>query len=375
MTANYEITYANGTLTVSKRAVTVKADDKEKIIGTGDPELTATVTGFIGADTVAYTLSREAGEDEGIYTITPSGDGELENYTVTYLPGRLTISEIPTYDVTVIGGEGDGSFTQGESVTVIADSPAPGFVFERWTGDVDFDDETSPAATFEMPALDVTVTAVFRDAASLDERFDGVDVSRGGSLDKFKVTAAFVKGAYSDVSANAWYSEVLKTAVEYGIFKGKGDGTFGVGQPMKLSEALAIVDRLHNVYYGGSGRFDQTKDEHWYTVYEDYAVKYGIIKKGEYDLNAPATRAQFALLLSAALPDGAFEPVNKVTALPDVAADDPRLPAILRLYNAGILTGMDGNGSFAPNAPILREQSAAIVARVIVPALRVTLAK
>ncbi len=44
-------------------------------------------------------------------------------------------------------------------------------------------------------------------------------------------------------------------------------------------------------------------------------------------------------------------------------ADGPRLPAILRLYNAGILTGVDDEGTFVPDALISREQIAAVVTR------------
>jgi hypothetical protein len=127
---------------------------------------------------------------------------------------------------------------------------------------------------------------------------------------------------------------------------------------------------MHNIYYGGSGRFDQTKDKVWYTVYEDYAVRYGIIDRGQYDLTENATRAQFAAIISAALPDEALKTINDVKTLPDMDAGDSRLPAVLRLYNAGILTGTDDLGTFRPDARILREQAAAIVTRVADPELR-----
>ena len=74
--------------------------------------------------------------------------------------------------------------------------------------------------------------------------------------------------------------------------------------------------------------------------------------------------------MKATLPDAALKPINDVKEVPDMKADDPRLPAILRLYNAGILTGMDGQGSFRPDASIPREQIAAMATRVADPALR-----
>ena len=89
---NYKDVTVDYTLKVTRKAVTVTADNKSKVFGEKDPELTATVTGTIGKDTVEYTLSRKAGEDVGTYTITPSGKAEQTNYKVTYATGTLTIT-------------------------------------------------------------------------------------------------------------------------------------------------------------------------------------------------------------------------------------------------------------------------------------------
>ena len=142
-----------------------------------------------------------------------------------------------------------------------------------------------------------------------------------------------------------------------------------MGEKLKVSEAMAIACRLHNVYYGGSGVFDQTKDSVWCQVYADYAACCGFAPKG-LDPEQPITRGQFAVIVSAALSDEALAPINDVTALPDVTSDDPDDTAILRLYNAGILTGVDDKGTFLPDAPITREQIAAVVTRAADPILR-----
>ena len=91
VTSRYEIT-CTGTMTITAAPVTVTADDKVKTAGEADPDLTATVVGLVGDDTVDYTLSREEGSEGGKeYTITPSGDVTQGNYTVEYVPGKLTI--------------------------------------------------------------------------------------------------------------------------------------------------------------------------------------------------------------------------------------------------------------------------------------------
>ena len=80
------------TYKITPKSVTVTAEDKTKVFGETDPELTATVAGTLGNDTVDYKLSREAGEAAGKYTITASGNAEQGNYTVTYVAGTLTIT-------------------------------------------------------------------------------------------------------------------------------------------------------------------------------------------------------------------------------------------------------------------------------------------
>jgi hypothetical protein len=82
------------TLTINRRGVTVKADDKAKLQGWPDPELTATVTGLVGADTVEYTLSRGEGENLGRYAIEAFGREEQGNYAVTFKWGGLWIKQL-----------------------------------------------------------------------------------------------------------------------------------------------------------------------------------------------------------------------------------------------------------------------------------------
>ena len=80
------------TYKITPKSVTVTAEDKTKVFGETDPELTAKVAGTFGNDTVEYTLSRETGEAAGKYEITVKGDKLQGNYTVTYVAGTLTIT-------------------------------------------------------------------------------------------------------------------------------------------------------------------------------------------------------------------------------------------------------------------------------------------
>ena len=89
---NYEPAETTYSLTVTHATVTVTAENKTKVYGTADPELTATVSGTLGNDTVAYTLAREAGENAGKYKITVTGEENQGNYKVAYTPGTFEIT-------------------------------------------------------------------------------------------------------------------------------------------------------------------------------------------------------------------------------------------------------------------------------------------
>ena len=111
-------------VTIAGKTVIVKADDMTKNYLDPDPVLTATVTGTLGNDTVAYTISRVAGEAIGTYTITPSGDAVQGNYSVSYETGIFEVLGKPadSESITAIQVENetlvyDGT-TQKPTITV-----------------------------------------------------------------------------------------------------------------------------------------------------------------------------------------------------------------------------------------------------------------
>ena len=92
-TANYEITYVKGTLTVTKKALTIIADAKSKTYGEDDPALTYTSSGLIGSDAITGALSRDAGENAGTYSINQNTLTAGNNYAIAYTGANLTINK------------------------------------------------------------------------------------------------------------------------------------------------------------------------------------------------------------------------------------------------------------------------------------------
>lgn len=94
---NFEPTFVIASpvrLVIQQKPVVVTADDETKEQG-DDDALTVTVTGLAQGHTkaaISYSISREAGEDIGTYTITPTGKADQGNYSVTFVPGTLTIT-------------------------------------------------------------------------------------------------------------------------------------------------------------------------------------------------------------------------------------------------------------------------------------------
>lgn len=83
------------TLTINKKAVTVKVNDVTITYG-DTPKFEYTVTGLVEGETLSgEAVYSGAGTDAGEYEISVSGLSAGDNYTVTVVPGKLTINKKP----------------------------------------------------------------------------------------------------------------------------------------------------------------------------------------------------------------------------------------------------------------------------------------
>ncbi|MGP1432651.1 MAG: InlB B-repeat-containing protein [Catonella sp.] len=162
------------TVTVNKRKITVKAEDKQVVKGENRPEFTynkkevdkslANGDNFKNPDFAASVADTNY---TGEYEITVSG-GELKNsnnedvannYMVTYEKGVLKIVDA-VYEVNVVDGTGSGKYSEGQKVNITANDRS-GYTFTNWTGSdgVVFANASSKTTSFTMPAKAVTVRA------------------------------------------------------------------------------------------------------------------------------------------------------------------------------------------------------------------------
>ena len=124
------------------------------------------------------------------------------------IPLLLVVPERPRYAVEITGGDGGGSYAEGESVTIMANEPESGKQFKVWSGAEGLSftagDMYSATATFTMPANAVTLTATYENAVS--------------QLDVAKSTAKAELENYKDP---ADYRPAQQTELESAISAGK----------------------------------------------------------------------------------------------------------------------------------------------------------
>lgn len=201
-------------------------------------------------------------------------------------------------------------------------------------------------------------------------------------MHNFVKTRTYTPGQFTDVDEDFWYgtnlSGVIATAYEYGLMQGTSETTFNPTGEVMLIEAIVMATRVHKIFHSGNSDFVQ--GDPWYQVYVDYAIENGMIAANDFDIEStprgyirPATRAEVAYIFSRSLPPQEFPVINTVTTPPDVNAGTPYYDSIIMMYRAGIFTGSDTLGTFRPDSTIIRAEAAAIIARVILPELRLSL--
>lgn len=141
---------------------------------------------------------------------------ETDNYNAgEVVEVQVPESGVSSYNLTVIGGTGEGVFIQGASVTITANEPTIGKKFSGWTIEgISGLDTTKTSLTFNMPANAVTATANYEDI----EYTITVNGGTGGGTykqgDEVTVTAEDKEGkefvGWKDASEN-----IVSTQKEY----------------------------------------------------------------------------------------------------------------------------------------------------------------
>ena len=174
---NYNTTFVNGVLTITKAPLTISAGNYEKKQYDPMPEFVPDFEGFKNGETKDVlrkqpTVNCEANEDSapGEYAIVVKG-AEAENYEIKYVSGKLTVTEPDSYTLTyMVDGEIYQSFSvkYRDSITPLEVPTKEGYTFSGWS--------EIPAT---MPAHDVTVTGSFTiNSYTLTYQVDGTEYKK-----------------------------------------------------------------------------------------------------------------------------------------------------------------------------------------------------
>ena len=293
------------TVTILPAPLTIQVKDKTARIGDAIPTLTAadyTVTGLVGSDTLALApsltyVSTPDMSKTGAVAIQASGAAIPNgNYdpNITYLPGVLTIQEIPTYTVTVPTAE-NGTITadkataqEGDTVTLTA-RPAEGYVSQSLTatcaaaapGTVPLQEKGEGIYTFAMPAGDVTVTGTF----ALEEEEE----------------EPWPPFPFTDVPETMWYYDSVYYVYAHGLMNGTAATLFSPGNPTTRGMLVTILYRMEGSPQGaGWGPFTDVTPGAYYAQPIAWAAWNGIVNGITSTTFAPdrnVTREQMAAIL------------------------------------------------------------------------------
>ena len=179
----YRLTVENGTgggIIAEGASVTITADEI-----TGKRFTGWTLDGVTVEDLSAKVITFNMPASD----VTATANYEYIDYTVTVVGGTAYTDGDPAESITA---------EYGDCINIVAEVPT-GKRFVRWTSDsaeVVFDSETSNFTSFEMPASDVTVTAVFEDIDYMVTVTDGTaDKATAHYGDSVTITADEITGA------------------------------------------------------------------------------------------------------------------------------------------------------------------------------------
>ena len=347
------------TVTVTKRPLTVTANNISTYVGDKQPTLTYRFDGLVNNDNVGtweLTLSipanvkdpmKTAGEYPIIFGVHTDGTDE-DKYDITLVPGKLTVTNYTIIDSTPLGSD----------ITVI---PAPGGTTRISTpkavGGATVTITVTPDKDKELKSLEV-----------IDEngsRLPLTDLGNGRFsfvMPAGKVSVSAVYGdvndyvnPYLDVNESDWYYEAVKYVTVNGLMNGTGASRFEPNLATSRAMIWTILARMSGV--------DTTGGSVWYAAAQQWAIATGV--SDGTNPNGTITREQLAAMLYRyAVSKGMVTaPVTADLSIYSDAASVSAyaVEAMQWAVGTGLINGMDGK--LNPQGSATRAQVATMLMR------------
>ncbi len=188
---------------------------------------------------------------------------------------------------------------------------------------------------------------------------------------EFEFINEFTEELFTDVTSNDWFYGDVEKSYKLGLMNGIGGSKFDPDGAVSIAQAITVASRIHAICTNRKEPKAATGSQ-WYTPYVNYAIEAKIITEGQFaDYTAKATRKQVAQIIANCTSEGWLNSINEFTSIPGVVSTDVAFKAIQKLYNAGILTGVDETYKFNPYENIKRSEMSAIINRIALPESRI----
>lgn len=315
---------------ITPRTLTITAEDKNANMGDAIPELTYKVDGLVGSDKLLEAPELTGVPDmtkAGEYPITVIGGLASENYTISYVNGKLVVGV--SYVVTADGAVYYVLPKVGSFILPAAPSK-PGYIFMGWS---DGNNTFQPGDEVGLFG-DTDFTSVWANMPDITSP----EPDKPDEL------------PFTDVPKTAWYYDAVKTAYEAGIMNGVTDTLFEPDGTLTRAMFWTILARVDGVDTDGGAT--------WYSRAQQWAIENGV-SDGSDPMGA-LTREQLVTMLWRL--NG--EPVvDYLITAPDASQISSwALEAMRWAASIGLIEG-DETGALDPTATTTRAQAATFMVR------------
>lgn len=200
------------------------------------------------------------------------------------------------------------------------------------------------------------MTGIFRRAAALAVVL---------ALSALLTVPAGAATRFSDVPADHWAAQSIARAVDAGLIQGRGDGTFGLGQPMTRASFVTVLGRLMGwkTVTPDEPTFTDVGPEDWFYGAVETACANGAVlsQSGTFRPADAVTREEMASMLVRCL---GYETLSGLALdLPTTFQDlTTNAGYIAVAYDLGLMNGYSAT-TFGPNDPASREEAAVVLMR------------
>ena len=282
--SNYAVSFVTNTFAITATALTVTADaGQTKTYGTTEPTLTYTITGFANGDVEAdldapVSIARVAGENVGMYTITPSTATD-SNYAVSFVTDTFAITATaltvtadagqtktygttePTLTYTITGfanGDVEADLDAPVSIARVAGENVGTYTITPSTAT-----DSNYAVSFVTDTFAITATAITVTVAANNKNYDGTTAATVGTTSLTgvepgdDVSIDGVPSAFNFATANVNTGITITATGNYTI-TGTDAGNYSVAQPTNLSADITEKELTITGLTGNDKVFDGT---------------------------------------------------------------------------------------------------------------------